>query len=108
METRGSTFHLVLGCVFAGVGCSAPSETRAAKQVDAGAEIARVMGPLCEPIAAASETLTVHNERGRLEGTLDVPQRCGPMPVVVILSGSGVTDRDGNVPGDTAKPDIYR
>src|SRR5262245_5467104 len=62
----------------------------------------------CSTVAAARETVRVENDYGTLEGTLDVPEGCGPMPVVVILSGSGVTDRDGNVPGDDARPDIYR
>lgn len=71
-------------------------------QEDAGAADA------CAPIAASSEPFSVENERGALGGTLLVPDSCGPMPVVVIVSGSGSSDRDGNVPGDPAKPSVYR
>lgn len=62
----------------------------------------------CTPVAAASDTVRVKNDFGALEGTLLVPERCAPMPVVLLVSGSGSTDRDGNAPGDTAKPAIYR
>ncbi len=33
---------------------------------------------------------------GTLYGTFDLPDRNGPFPVVVIIAGSGPTDRDGN------------
>jgi predicted dienelactone hydrolase len=36
--------------------------------------------------------------KGNLEGTLLVPQTTKPMPVVLIIAGSGPTDRDGNNP----------
>ncbi len=35
---------------------------------------------------------------GTLYGTFDLPQGNGPYPVVVIIAGSGPTDRDGNQP----------
>jgi len=35
---------------------------------------------------------------GSLQGTLDLPNDTSPCPVVVIIAGSGPTDRDGNQP----------
>lgn len=35
---------------------------------------------------------------GKLHGTLEVPSGEAPCPAVVIISGSGPTDRDGNIP----------
>lgn len=62
----------------------------------------------CAAVAAASETVRVANDFGRIEGTLEVPEGCGPLPVVLILSGSGTSDRNGNVPGEREQPHIYR
>jgi len=61
----------------------------------------------CTPVAASSETVHVKNDYGTLEGTLDVPEGCAGMPVVVILSGSGPQDRNGDTPGETDKTDMY-
>ncbi|MEO6878284.1 MAG: alpha/beta hydrolase [Gemmatimonadaceae bacterium] len=44
------------------------------------------------------DTLTLKTPTGNLEGTLLVPQGGGPFPLVVIIAGSGPTDRDGNSP----------
>ncbi len=38
----------------------------------------------------------VSTTTGRLYGTIDIPATDGPYPVVLIISGSGPTDRDGN------------
>jgi pimeloyl-ACP methyl ester carboxylesterase len=62
----------------------------------------------CVPVAAASETVTARNDFGMLQGTLDVPAGCAGMRVVLVISGSGPQDRDGNLPGDPAKTDIYK
>ncbi len=35
---------------------------------------------------------------GPLHGTIDLPRGAGPSPVVLIIAGSGPTDRDGNQP----------
>ncbi len=37
-------------------------------------------------------------EKGRIEGTLRIPAGSGPWPVVLIIAGSGPTDRNGNSP----------
>ncbi len=36
---------------------------------------------------------------GSLRGTIDLPEGDGPFPVVLVIAGSGPTDRDGNSPG---------
>ncbi len=43
------------------------------------------------PIQAETKT-------GKIDGTIDLPAGAGPFPVVVIIAGSGPTDRDGNQP----------
>jgi uncharacterized protein len=59
-------------------------------------------GSPCVPVAAATETVHVENDLGVLEGTLSIPETCGPAPVVLILSGSGSGDRNGD------EPQMYR
>jgi len=49
--------------------------------------------PLLFAIAAATELKT---PTGTLHGTLLVPESKKPVPVVLLISGSGPTDRDGN------------
>jgi pimeloyl-ACP methyl ester carboxylesterase len=47
--------------------------------------------------AASSDTLTLDTPTGKIAGTLLVPAgTTGPVPLVVIIAGSGPTDRDGN------------
>lgn len=41
---------------------------------------------------------------GQLEGTLLIPRATGPIPVVLLVAGSGPTDRDGNQPSATPSP----
>jgi uncharacterized protein len=48
--------------------------------------------------SAGSETVTLDTESGILEGTLLIPITGNPIPVVLIIAGSGPTDRDGNQP----------
>jgi uncharacterized protein len=74
---------------------------------DGGAE-ATPDAPSCTPVAASSEPVTVQNEYGSLGGVLEIPEGCSPMPVVLILSGSGTSDRDGNTPGDPNRTDLYK
>ncbi|HEY4217869.1 MAG TPA: alpha/beta fold hydrolase [Gemmatimonadaceae bacterium] len=45
-----------------------------------------------------TDTLTLDTPTGKIAGTLMVPQGSGPFPLVVIIAGSGPTDRDGNSP----------
>ena len=48
-----------------------------------------------------SETVTLSRAPGELAGTLVVPPASGPVPVVLLIAGSGPTDRDGNGLGIT-------
>jgi hypothetical protein len=50
------------------------------------------------PPAPANDTLTLVTPTGNLGGTLVVPSGAGPFPLVVMIAGSGPTDRDGNSP----------
>ncbi|HEY0997913.1 MAG TPA: alpha/beta hydrolase, partial [Gemmatimonadaceae bacterium] len=54
-----------------------------------------------EPAPPTSETVLLPREPGQLAGTLLVPRHRGPVPVVLLIAGSGPTDRDGNGPGLT-------
>jgi uncharacterized protein len=47
----------------------------------------------------AGETVQLETKTGILYGTLDLPNGSGPFPAVLIVAGSGPTDRDGNSPG---------
>lgn len=44
------------------------------------------------------EPLELSTAWGRLTGTLVLPDRPGPWPAVLLVAGSGPTDRDGNTP----------
>jgi fermentation-respiration switch protein FrsA (DUF1100 family) len=60
-------------------------------------------GPPALPQPAAGSKITdcpiqLETKTGKLNGTLDLPAGAGPFPVVIIIAGSGPTDRDGNQP----------
>ena len=44
------------------------------------------------------EPVELKTDTGTLYGTIDLPARQGPWPVVILHAGSGPTDRDGNGP----------
>ena len=46
----------------------------------------------------AEETITLKTATGNIEGTLTMPETKLPVPVALIIAGSGPTDRDGNNP----------
>lgn len=48
-------------------------------------------------VAGAGDSVSVQTPTGTLAGTLELPAKC-PCPVVLIIAGSGPTDRDGNSP----------
>jgi RND family efflux transporter MFP subunit len=48
-----------------------------------------------EPVGSKTD-IQFETKTGTLFGTLDLPKGDGPFPVVVIIAGSGPTDRDGN------------
>jgi pimeloyl-ACP methyl ester carboxylesterase len=57
---------------------------------------------------AASSDITLTTATGAIAGTLEMPTAsAGPIPVVLIIAGSGPTDRDGNN-ALGAKTDAYR
>lgn len=47
-------------------------------------------------LAQAEEEIEIKTETGTLKGTLLVPEGQGEFPVVLIIAGSGPTDRNGN------------
>jgi alpha/beta superfamily hydrolase len=46
----------------------------------------------------SEETITLKTETGDIEGTLTIPNVKLPVPIALIIAGSGPTDRDGNNP----------
>ena len=50
--------------------------------------------PISSGFVEESATLTTPS--GVIHGTIDLPSGTGPFPVVLIIAGSGPTDRDGN------------
>ncbi len=48
--------------------------------------------------ASVSDTLSLDTPTGHIAGTLVVPASSTPVPLAVIIAGSGPTDRDGNSP----------
>jgi pimeloyl-ACP methyl ester carboxylesterase len=46
--------------------------------------------------ATVNDTITLDTPTGKIAGTLVVPASSKPVPLVVIIAGSGPTDRDGN------------
>jgi pimeloyl-ACP methyl ester carboxylesterase len=50
------------------------------------------------PLAITQEPITLSTPTGEIFGTLELPAARTPVPVVLIIAGSGPTDRDGNSP----------
>jgi pimeloyl-ACP methyl ester carboxylesterase len=114
MNRCWSSWLLTLFTV-AGLGCGAPNTTSGrdagervadAGPVDVGAVDAGAdAGSPCTLAPPASERVQVNNAFGPLVGTLVVPPSCGPVPVVLLVSGTGTQDRDGNDgPGSPYQP----
>lgn len=69
------------------------------------------MPPIADSIP--SQPITLRTATGDIAGSVVVPSGAGRHPVVVIIAGSGPTDRDGNSPvpvgpGKTLHTDAYR
>lgn len=94
MRTYGFGFLLAVAA------CSS-SASNAPSPADADA------GVTCTDETASSENISISNDYGTLDGTLSFPERCGQVPVVVILSGTGQTDRNANGPNGTYQTDAY-
>jgi len=59
--------------------------------------------------ATAQETpFTLHTPTGDLFGTLTIPETKQPVPVVLLIAGSGPTDRDGNSPKLHLETNTYK
>jgi pimeloyl-ACP methyl ester carboxylesterase len=52
-----------------------------------------------EPEQMMEEQAVLETTSGKIYGTLEIPAGVGPFPVVLIVAGSGPTDRDGNSAG---------
>src|SRR6266542_3700429 len=50
------------------------------------------------PVAVAEEEVTLKTLTGDVFGTLELPAARTPVPVALIIAGSGPTDRNGNSP----------
>jgi hypothetical protein len=66
-----------------------------------------------QPDSAASQPITLTTPTGDIAGTVVVPAGSGRHAVVLIIAGSGPTDRDGNsavplAPGKTLHTDSYK
>lgn len=55
-----------------------------------------VANPPLAPTRIAEEVTTLATSSGNIEGTLMLPVAAYPMPVALIIAGSGPTDRNGN------------
>lgn len=55
-----------------------------------------------------TEQVTLAATPAPLAGTLTVPNGAGPVPLAIIIAGSGPTDRDGNSVGTAVHPASYR
>lgn len=55
-----------------------------------------------------SESISLKTTAGNLFGTLELPAQIPPVPVALIIAGSGPTDRDGNSAGLPGKNDSLK
>ena len=54
---------------------------------------------ICNSAFGASEEVNLNTELGLLSGTLEIPNSGSPNALILFISGSGPTDRDGNTIG---------
>ncbi|CAM5326023.1 hypothetical protein SSTU70S_04716 [Stutzerimonas stutzeri] len=54
--------------------------------------------PLVQARTLLNQTLTLDTGHGVLQGSLVLPKSVQPVPVALLIAGSGPTDRDGNNP----------
>ena len=81
-------------------GRAAPGQTPAQTPRPAATPAASLTPAPARAGASKSEAVALDTPGGKLHGTLELPARAaGPYPVVLIISGSGPTDRDGNSAG---------
>ena len=75
-------FLIIALAILLGLGARAPAQDR----------------PPAVPPVPVSSPVRLETGPGVLHGVLDLPAGDGPHPVVVVIAGSGPTDRDGNQP----------
>ena len=80
-----------------------------------GATVAMLLAMATSPVAGTASAEALKSERialsvsgGTLYGSLLVPSGSAPVPIVLIISGSGPTDRDGNTPLVPGKNDSLK
>lgn len=80
------------------------------KKGDGGASTSAAASSSVQSIAPVSAEVTIDTPAGTLAGVFDVPAGNGVYPAVLIIAGSGPTDRDGNtiVPGATVRNDSLK
>ena len=60
------------------------------------------------PPASAGQPATLTTASGTIHGTLVVPEAAGKVPIVLVIAGSGPTDRDGNPAQLPGKNNAYK
>lgn len=82
-----------------------PRPSASARAIAALAATILVLSPFAAPAVAGEAPVEASSGGGTLAGTLALPQGGAAAPVLVIVPGSGPTDRDGNNPlGVRAQP----
>lgn len=69
------------------------------------AGLARAQTP---PSVFADQAVTLNTATGVIHGSLLVPAGTNPVPVVLIIAGSGPTDRNGNIVGSSGPNDSLK
>ncbi len=57
---------------------------------------------------AAEQAVVLETETGAIKGTLTLPSATSQVPLVLLIAGSGPTDRDGNAPVDAGRNDSLK
>lgn len=57
---------------------------------------------------AAEQSIELETKTGAIKGTLTLPSASSPVPVVLLIAGSGPTDRDGNAPVAAGRNDSLK
>ena len=60
------------------------------------------------PLFAMEQAIQLETPTGVIKGTLTLPQGESKAPVVLVIAGSGPTDRDGNTPMAAGKNDSLK